>query len=129
MASADFLDDGDAWWLLEINPRPGATLDVFDDAEDPLLTRHLDALADRSAPPPKPRRPKAAEIVYAPFDAIAPDADWPNWVADRPTRGAPIRAGAPFCTVSASGATVADAKATTSERSRRIQSWLQRDAK
>ena len=119
LASADFLDDGETWWLLEINPRPGATLDVFDDAEDPLLTRHLDALAGRAAPPPKSRRPKAAEIVYASIDGVAPSVDWPDWAADRPREGAPIRAGAPFCTVSARGATVAEAKAIVKERSRR----------
>ena len=30
LASADILVDGGRWWLLEINPRPGATLDVLD---------------------------------------------------------------------------------------------------
>ena len=57
LASADFIDDGETFWLLEINPRPGATLDVFDDDEDPLLTRHIDALSDGAAPPPKRRSP------------------------------------------------------------------------
>ncbi len=128
LASADFIDDGETWWLLEVNPRPGATLDLFDDAADPLLTRHIDALAHRAAAPPKPRRPKAAEIVYASVDAIAPPADWPDWVADRPARGSRIQAGAPICTVSASGATVTEAKATMKERSTRIQSWLRGDA-
>ena len=30
LASADFLVDGENCHLLEINPRPGATLDIFD---------------------------------------------------------------------------------------------------
>jgi predicted ATP-grasp superfamily ATP-dependent carboligase len=125
LASADFLDDGERFWLLEINARPGATLDVFDDDDDPLLARHIDASTDRRSAPPKARAPKASEIVYAEADARAPRGDWPGWAADRPPPGAAVPAGAPFCTVFASGASAAEAKARASERSRRVQSWLQ----
>ncbi len=124
LASADFLEDGERLWLLEINPRPGATLDVFDDDEDPLLARHIDAVAGRRSGPPKPRSPRAAEIVYAEIDATAPQGDWPHWAADRPQPGTPVRAGAPFCTVLAAGASPAAAKSQAKERSGRIQTWL-----
>ena len=44
LASADFLvRDGKAL-LLEINPRPGATLDIFDCGATPLLRLHVDAV-------------------------------------------------------------------------------------
>jgi len=125
LASADFLNDGEQLWLLEINPRPGATLDVFDDDNDPLLTRHIDAIVGRRPAPSKPRAPRAAEIVYAEADAAAPQGDWPHWGADRPAPGTRIPAGAPLCTVLAAGASAAEAKAQVRERSRRIQSWLQ----
>ena len=124
LASADFIDDGERLWLLEINPRPGATLDVFDDDDDPLLARHIAALTDGRAPPVKPRAPRAAEIVYAEADATIPDGDWPAWAADRPAAGAAIPAGAPVCTVSAAGGSVADAKALLRERVRRIRGWM-----
>jgi predicted ATP-grasp superfamily ATP-dependent carboligase len=124
LASADFLEDGERFWLLEINPRPGATLDVFDDDEDPLLARHIDAVAGRRSPPPKRRAPRAAEVVYAETGATAPQGDWPHWTADRPSPGTPVSAGAPFCTVLAAGASAAEAKAQVKERSRRFQSWL-----
>ena len=43
LVSADFIDNGERLWLLELNPRPGATLDVFDDDDDPLLACHIAA--------------------------------------------------------------------------------------
>ena len=124
LASADFLDDGERFWLLEINSRPGATLDVFDDDDDPLLARHIDAVAGRRLGPLKPRAPRAAEVVYAEAEAQAPKGDWPHWAADRPAPGTLVPAGAPFCTVFASGANAAEAKARVKERSRRVQSGL-----
>jgi predicted ATP-grasp superfamily ATP-dependent carboligase len=128
LASADFVDDGERLWLLEINPRPGATLAVFDTDDDPLLTRHIDALSNGQSTPPKPRNPKASAIVYAESDTEAPRGDWPDWASDRPSPGSLIPAGAPICTVSAAGATAADARAETAVRSRRIQAWLREAA-
>jgi uncharacterized protein len=127
LASADFLDDGEQFWLLEVNPRPGATLDLFDEDADPLLARHLAALADRSLPPPKSRSPRASEIVYAVGPFIVSAREWPNWVADRPAPGTRISMGSPICTVSAGGPHVAAAKAEVGARARRIRSEFRGD--
>ncbi|MDE3176592.1 MAG: ATP-grasp domain-containing protein [Pseudomonadota bacterium] len=124
LASADFLDDGERFWLLELNPRPGATLDLFDDAEDPLLARHLGGVDA----PVRPRSPRAAEIVYAERDAIAP-ADWPDWAADLPAAGTPIVAGAPICTVSAAAGDVASAKARARARARRLRVEIEENSR
>ena len=43
LCSADFIRDADGYQLIEINPRPGATLDIFDSAEAPLMEAHLRA--------------------------------------------------------------------------------------
>jgi len=125
LASADFLDDADRLWLLEINPRPGATLDLFDDDADPLLKRHIDAVVGLPAHSPKRRAPGAMEIVYLDEPCAAPRGEWPDWAADRPAEGTSIAAGAPVCTVSARAETVAKAKAHAHERVRRIRAWLQ----
>ena len=48
--SVDFLVSDEAVWLIEINPRPGATLDVFESNEAPLFARHVAACEGRLTP-------------------------------------------------------------------------------
>jgi predicted ATP-grasp superfamily ATP-dependent carboligase len=127
LASADFRDDGRRFWLLEINPRPGATLDLFDEDKDPLLARHLAAMVEKSALPPVSRSPSAAEIVYADSSFVVPTRDWPDWTADRPASGTPISRGSPICTVLARGSNLAAAKAELSGRAQRIRSEFRGD--
>jgi uncharacterized protein len=127
LASADFVDDGEQFWLLEVNPRPGATLDLFDQDADPLLARHLAALADKPLPPPLSRSPRASEIVYTDVSFVVPAWEWPNWVSDRPAPGTRISAGSPICTVSAVGRDIAMAKATVDARAKRIRSEFRGD--
>ena len=43
LVSFDFMVEGDDAYLLEVNPRPGATLDVFDDARGNLFRAHVEA--------------------------------------------------------------------------------------
>jgi predicted ATP-grasp superfamily ATP-dependent carboligase len=98
--------------LLEVNPRPGATLDVFDDASGTLFKAHIEAsrggdpaalLAAEWHPPVA----RAAAFLYAdrgPLEAGA--VDWPEWAADRPQPGSIIGAGQPLATVIAEGETV-----------------------
>jgi predicted ATP-grasp superfamily ATP-dependent carboligase len=129
LASADFRDDGRRFWLLEINPRPGATLDLFDEDADPLLARHLAAVATKLARPPIPRSPSAAEIVYADVAFVVPTREWEDWTADRPPPGTAISRGSPICTVSAAGPNVAAAKAKVSARAERIRSEFLGDGK
>jgi uncharacterized protein len=124
LASADFLDSGGRYWLLEINPRPGATLDVFDEDADPLLARHLAALNGATLPPPKSRSPRASEIVYTDAAFTLPAFAWPDWAADRSRAGTSFSAGSPICTVSAGGVDVAAARATAGARADEIRSVL-----
>jgi predicted ATP-grasp superfamily ATP-dependent carboligase len=99
--SVDFLVDGQQIWLLEVNPRPGATLDLFEPADQSLLALHVAACAGDL-----PQRPlhyddvMASTTVYAERDiARMPDLDWPEWTADRPSAGTSVQAGDPLCTV------------------------------
>ena len=48
--SADFLVSADAVWLIEVNPRPGATLDVFESNEGALFARHVASCEGHLAP-------------------------------------------------------------------------------
>jgi predicted ATP-grasp superfamily ATP-dependent carboligase len=105
LVSFDFLVEGGDAALLEVNPRPGATLDVFDDASGSLFRAHVEAclggdgasLLKSSWRPPAAR---AAAFLYADRGPLAvPDIDWPAWAADRPRPGSLISQHQPAATV------------------------------
>jgi uncharacterized protein len=119
--SADFLVSDDAVWLIEINPRPGATMDVFESNEASLFAHHVAACEGHLTPASSSLGFKAAEIVYAPDDVVVHRrGDWPDWAVDRSPAGTRIAAGDPLCTVLGSGATVDLARASASERAQKI---------
>src|SRR6202046_2803012 len=124
--SADFLVSADAVWLIEINPRPGATLDVFESNEVQLFARHIAACEGHLTHASASFAFKAAEIVYAPHDiVVGAGRDWPHWAVDRSPAGTRIAIGDPLCTTLASGATVDLARALASERARKIIALVQ----
>lgn len=127
--SADFLLSSDAAWLIEINPRPGATLDVFESDEAPLFARHLAACEGRLSPIFRSPACKAAETVYAPCDLVLrKEGNWPDWAVDRSPPGTRIAAGDPLCTTLASGATADLARACARERAKEIIARVQEAA-
>ena len=121
--SFDFLVDGSTFHLLEINPRPGATIDIFEPpGRDSLFALHVDAcrgrLPDRA---PVLDGAAASMVVYAPADIPQlPSFDWPDWSADRPIAGSFISAQSPLCTVLARAATAEQAQELVEERARAI---------
>jgi predicted ATP-grasp superfamily ATP-dependent carboligase len=124
--SADFLVDRDEFRLLEINPRPGATLDLFESAEGSLFALHVAACEGKLASTlPRFDGACAAAIVYAEHDIAAASAmQWPDWTADRPHPGTAIKAGEPLCTVKAAAATAAAARARVDERLAMVLAWI-----
>jgi uncharacterized protein len=123
--SADFLIDGERFWLLEINPRPGATLDIFETGETSLFAHHVAASSGKLATAStRATDAKAAGIVYAEEDiASFSVSDWPRWAADLPVHGSTIKAGEPVCTVYASDYTAAGARELAEKRREAILSW------
>ncbi|QFR31758.1 ATP-grasp domain-containing protein [Ancylobacter sp. TS-1] len=124
LASADIVVDpgGERWSLIEINPRPGASLDVFDRPPlPPLLDLHFDACAGTLpelallAPGPGVAA-RAAGILYAPAAVEMRLDALPGWVADRPPPGTRIEAGEPVCTVLAEGQDIHQARETLALR-------------
>jgi predicted ATP-grasp superfamily ATP-dependent carboligase len=124
LGSADFLlSEGERnearALLLEINPRPGATLDVFDSEARPLIRLHLDAVLEHRLPDGQLNLPEAsaAAIVYAMEPVtVSRTMEWPDWTADRPKWGECIDKNRPICTVLARSGTKAEAKRLTEER-------------
>lgn len=124
--SADFMVDGDNFWILEINPRPGATLDIFETDGSSLFSLHMAACAgDLIDDAPRLRGARASAIFYAERDVVAPVRfEWPDWCADRPNAGTAIKAGEPLCTVHAGAATAAQARALVNERLALVHTWM-----
>jgi predicted ATP-grasp superfamily ATP-dependent carboligase len=130
IVSFDYLVDEGAPSLLEVNPRPGATLDVFDDASGTLFKAHVEATRDGDpaallASDWHPPVARAAAFLYADRGPLtAPAVDWPAWAADRPQPGSVIGAGQPLATVTAEGETVEAVLATCGERLGMLETLL-----
>jgi uncharacterized protein len=100
LVAFDFLLVGNAPILVEVNPRPGATLDVFDDAGGALFRAHVDACGGKPPRLPAPRGARAAAILYADRGPLTIDAvRWPEWSADRPAPGTRVPRYRPIVTV------------------------------
>lgn len=128
LVSFDFIEhDGNAY-LLEVNPRPGATLDIFDDVKGNVFRAHVEAglghdlWQERELPPVQSR---ASALLYADRGAfIAGEMDWPQWAFDRPLPGTPIPAETPVASVQADGATPDEAQANVQARLSQLSSLV-----
>jgi predicted ATP-grasp superfamily ATP-dependent carboligase len=121
IASMDFLIDGATWHLLEINPRPGGTLNIFDDGSGRLFEMHVQACRGRLIEPPQFRAARACSIAFADRDiASMPHMQWPDWCADLQRAGTRIEAGAPVCTIHAAAADPKTARHLVEERRRTL---------
>lgn len=105
--SLDFILEGDVPKVLELNPRPSATLELYD-REFPrgLLYWHLQACGGRLPAPADRHKPamRACRVVYAGQAlAIPDDVVWPEWCHERPAAGVVVASGEPVCTVTAGG--------------------------
>lgn len=111
LCSADFIRNQDGYHLIEINPRPGATLDIFDSAEAPLMEAHLRAANGEAYTVPRFADAMASMIAYA-SEPVAnfPAIRWPDWTADRQSPGTTLVAGDPVCTAFAHGPNAAETR-------------------
>ena len=115
----DFLLQEHRWLALEVNPRPTATVELYDaDYAAGLFEWQLRAcegeLPVRAAPA---RAVRAHAVVYAPR-ALHVTAGWafPRWCRDVPPAGARFAPGQPFCTVHAAASDAARAAALVRRR-------------
>ncbi|MEP9378821.1 ATP-grasp domain-containing protein [Aquabacter sp. CN5-332] len=126
LISFDLMIAPTEWWLLEVNPRPGASLEIFDvDPMPPLLALHLAACGGKLPQAlPSPKEVMAAAILYADHQVMIPNGDWPPEVRDRTAAGTVIPEGAPVCTVKAHGATLEAARAGADARLAEVRQRL-----
>lgn len=128
LCSADFIDGPAGLHLLEINPRPGATLDIFDGEAAPLLVQHLRAVNGAAIVLPRYGETTAAAVAYADqaigaFPAIA----WPPLTADHQQPGTRLAAGDPVCTVIARAGSAVAAERAVKHRIRQLATHWRED--
>lgn len=112
--SLDLLLAEDDFLVLEVNPRPGASIDVFDGPDLPLWDLHrravAGALSARTRATPR-LASRAAAVLYADLPRSVPrDFRWDDWIADRSAPSSVFPPDAPVCTVFAEGPDVETAR-------------------
>ncbi|MBC7756113.1 MAG: ATP-grasp domain-containing protein [Bdellovibrio sp.] len=102
--SCDFLLHEHTVYMLEINPRLSASLQLYQAKKGNLFAAHVQAcMGELKEWPAIEKASRAMHIIYANQTAfVPPDMAWPEWVNDIPHFGSEIPAGAPICTVLAS---------------------------
>jgi len=104
----DLVWDGAQPWVVEVNPRPVASLETIDAAHGGRsFAAHLQACAGRLPAAGSAEPPAAAgkAVLFATEDVRIPDtSDWPaRGIRDVPHPGEEIAAGRPICTLIATG--------------------------
>jgi predicted ATP-grasp superfamily ATP-dependent carboligase len=127
----DFLLDGDRWLVLELNPRPTATAELYDpDYPEGLLHLHIQAC--RGSLPSAGAAPAAARahaIVHAPAAwEVTASFRFPMWCRDVPMPGTTMAPGHPVCTVHAEAASPELAAALVEERRVMLEQALAAEA-
>ena len=111
--SLDFILSKGKAYVLDLNPRPSATLELYDhQVEAGWMKLHIQACLGKL---PGVLPPAAATGVYGHLIVYAPRAleipagmDWPAWTRDRPDSGTRIARGEPVCSLFARGRTAAE---------------------
>lgn len=105
--SLDFMLHNKAIYLLEINPRLSASLQLYSAKKGDLFAAHVQACLGHPVDRPViEKQSLAMHIIYANKSAhVPPNMPWPDWVCDIPQPNSEIAAGEPLCTVVASART------------------------
>jgi predicted ATP-grasp superfamily ATP-dependent carboligase len=120
--SLDFIHDGERVYVLEINPRPSASMQLYGN----LLAWHMAACHGKLPGNwPKQKSFTGFHILYADKDLRIPDHFvWPDWARDRPKAGEVCGIGQPLCTVMARRDTPEQVKAELAARQQQIFNQL-----
>jgi len=127
----DFVVNDSDWSLLELNPRPTATLELWDAHPMPaLFDLHVQSCLGRlPVTLPKPEASRAVAVAYAGATLRVPAGfPWPDWSADLPRMDTLLEPGDPVCTVHATAADAGAAERQALEFRQRILDRLSRHA-
>ncbi|HEY0561773.1 MAG TPA: ATP-grasp domain-containing protein [Methylophilus sp.] len=101
--SCDAIVHEDAVYLLEINPRLSASLDLYSLVDGHLLAAHVAACQHQPVGPLSVSPiAKAHQVIYAEHaHVISDNVAWPEWACDIPTSDQTVAADMPLCTATA----------------------------
>ncbi|MGB8337816.1 MAG: ATP-grasp domain-containing protein [Burkholderiales bacterium] len=125
--SVDFILRDDKYFVLEINPRLSATVELYDqDFPRGLLHAHMRACeGELPESMPAEKNIRGHKIVWAQQNTKLPATfKFPAWCADIPQPGSFIAKDAPLCSVLVNGPSHAAVLAQLEKRSAEIQSQL-----
>ncbi len=95
--SLDFIFDGHNCYVLEINARPSASLQLY---EKKLIFSHIQTcLGNQPEIIYNSNNFAAYKVVYAPFDLRVKNSHWPDWALDCPVPFTRIKKGEPLCSI------------------------------
>ncbi|MEW7999546.1 MAG: ATP-grasp domain-containing protein [Candidatus Thiodiazotropha endolucinida] len=113
--SLDFVHNDASIFVIDLNPRPTATLDLYEHLlPDGWIKRHIAACCGElpEVPNNDPAVMHGHQIIYAPRNIEIPNKmSWPQWVSDRPPAGNRIVEGQPLCSLYAKGANATEVEA------------------
>ena len=100
--SLDFIVNDDNCFMLEVNARPSASLQLYDRH---LFTEHIASCIDgRLSEMNISKTYHVYQVFFADIDIVISEAiKWPLWVVDIPQRGSLINTGMPICSIIACG--------------------------
>ncbi|GFO71108.1 hypothetical protein BJAS_P0352 [Bathymodiolus japonicus methanotrophic gill symbiont] len=101
LASLDFISNDQGCFMLEINPRPPASMMLYPEFD--LLDAHRTGRVEVTF---KDKDFRALQVVYAsrPYK-ISPGVEWPEWSFDQPQAATCILVNQPICSIMARGKT------------------------
>ena len=95
------VDDDRGCHVLEINPRPTATIELHERGFGLFYAHIMACQGNLIAMPKDSTMVQGHAVLFADTNFTVPQFDWPAWVVDRSPPGTKIASGEPICTIRA----------------------------
>ncbi len=127
--SVDFILSKGRILVLELNPRPSATLELYEHLVPNGWVRHHVRACLGKLPEPsmigRSAMVQGQQIIYLSEPMVLPEGiEWPVWVKDRPTPGSALGGGEALCSLYAQGRSVGEVESCLQHRMRMVLTMI-----